>query len=90
MEQLWQSELRLDGIDQFATTQSLTRLCMLAVQVATLYHEILDDPMEQQRVIHLHFHELHEIVTMKGRLVIEFYTDIAFCRFQQYFGTLLG
>ena len=42
---------------------------MLAVQVATLNHKVLDYTVEQQRVVELHSGQLHEVIAMLRGLV---------------------
>ena len=82
MEYLRQTEFWLYGIVEIASPQPLSRLGILAVRVARLYHKVLDDTMEQQRVVHLHAHQLQEVVAMLRCLVVEGYADVSLRRLQ--------
>lgn len=68
--ELGQSEFGLDDIVEVACAESLSRLCMLAVDIARLNHEVADDAMEEQRVVDMHLDQLHEIIPMLGCLVV--------------------
>ena len=50
---------------------------MFAVGVATLNHEVLDDTMDEQRIIDAHLRDFQEIVAGLGRFVIQGDTDVA-------------
>jgi hypothetical protein len=89
MEELGQTELWLNGIVELSPAQPLACLSTPAGGVAALYHEVLDDPMKEQRVVELGAHQFQEVVTMFGRLVEQRNADIALCGFQQYLGPLL-
>lgn len=86
MEERGQAELGLDSVVVVARAQSLSGLCMLAVQVAGLYHEVLDDAMEQQGVVDVLLDEAQEVVAMLWRLVEKRYTNVARCGLEQYLG----
>ena len=89
MEDLRQAELWLDGIVEVARTQQLAGLGVLAVQIAALNHEVLDDTMEKQGIVDVHADELQEIVAVQGCLVIEGQTDVALGSLQQDLSALL-
>ena len=77
VEDLRQTEFGLNGVVVVTRTQSLSGLGMFAVQVASLYHEVLDDAMEEQGVVDVLLNEFQEVVTVLGRLVEECYTNVA-------------
>ena len=62
--ELGQSELSLYRVVELARTQTLAWLGMPAFGVARLYHKVLDDAMEEQRVVVVLAHQLQEVVTM--------------------------
>ena len=84
MVELGQAELSLNGVVVVTRSQPLSRLGILAVQIATLYHEVLDNPVEEQRIIDMLLDELQEVVTMLRRLVEQRNTDVASRRLQQH------
>ena len=57
-------ELSLDGIVGTPLAQRDTGFGMTAVGVATLNHEVLDDTVEEQRVVELLIDEFQEVVAM--------------------------
>ena len=90
MINLGQTDFWLDGVIQIMVAQRLRRLGITAGTVTTLYHKILDDPMEEQRVIVVGLDQAQEIVAMERGLVVELQTDIARGGLQQHLVTFLG
>ena len=70
MEDLRQAELCFGGIVEVATSQQLSWFGVFTVRITTLNHEILDDTMDEQRVIDTHLRDFQEVVTRLRRLVI--------------------
>ena len=70
-------ELSLDGVVGTPLAQRHTRFCMTAVGVATLDHEVLDDTVEEQRVVELLIDEFQEVVAMTGCIVIERHENVS-------------
>ena len=66
-----------NGIPRIAQAQHLAGGGILGGTVATLYHELIDYPMEQGSVIISLVDQFHEIVTMCRSLVVKFYFDIS-------------
>ena len=60
------------------------------MEITGLNHKVLDDAVEEQRVIYMHSHQFQEIVTVLGSLIKESNSDVALCCFQHYFRPLLG
>jgi len=77
-------ELCLNGIAHLAVAQRGPRLCVATVGVATLNHEILDDTMEEQRVVEMFVGQAQEVVAMQRGVVVERQEDVALGRFHQY------
>ena len=77
VEELRKSELRGKGVVEIARAEGFAWFGMFAVDVAALDHKVLDDAMEEQRVIDVHLGEFQEVVTMDGRLVVEGDADVA-------------
>ena len=50
---------------------------MFAVGVAALDHKVLDDTMDEQRIIDAHLRDFQEIVAGLGRFVIQGDADVA-------------
>ena len=88
MEDLRQPELCLCGIVEIARTQQLSWFGMLAVGIATLNHKVLDNAMDEQRVIDAHLCDLQEVVACLWRLVIKGDADIACSGLKQYLSAL--
>ena len=68
---LRQAQFLFHGPVEVALTKKLPRLGILALGVATLYHEILYHSMEQQRVIHVQVNQPHKVVAVEWGGVIE-------------------
>src|SRR3712207_2543222 len=69
----------------------------LAVGVATLNHEVLDDPMEKRSIEIALPGQLNEVVTVGGRLVVKADEDVAFgsadfdvCRHKKVFNRVVA
>ena len=87
---LRQTELGFDGVVKFALPKQFAGLGVLAVQVATLNHKVLDDTMKQQRVVELHTGQLHKVIAMLGRLVEQGYSYITFGSLELYLCPILS
>ena len=70
-------ELSLYSVVGSACTKLLALWRILAVGVAALHHEVLDDAMEQRSVVETLFNELQHIVTMFRGVVVEAHDDVA-------------
>ena len=70
-------ELRLDGVAIIALAQRCARFGMTAVGIATLDHKVLDDTVEEQRIVELLVDEFQEVVAMTGCIVEECQHDLA-------------
>ena len=77
MDNPWRAELWFQGVTQVAIAQFLSRLCRAAVGVTSLNHEVIDDAVEEQRVVEVLVHQLQEVVAVDGGLVVEGYADVA-------------
>jgi hypothetical protein len=77
MEELRKSEFWGKGVVEIARAESFARFGMFTVDVAALNHKVLDDAMEEQRVIDVHLGEFQKVVTVDGRLVVKGDADIA-------------
>ena len=89
MEYLWQTKFLFNCPVEVALTEELARKGILALGVATLYHEILDDTMEQQRVIHVQVYQLYEVVAVEWGGVVETQPDIAGSCLEHHLGGVL-
>lgn len=88
VEYLRQTELRLLGVVEVARAESLSGFGMLAVGVAALDHEVLDDAVEEQRVVDAHLRQFQEVVAVLRRLVIEADADVACRGLEEHLGGL--
>ena len=61
---------------------------MLTIGVTTLNHKVLDDPMDEQRVVDTHLRHLQEVVAGLWRLVVKGDADITCSGFKQYLSIL--
>ena len=77
-------ELSLDGVAIIPLAQRDARFSTTAVGIATLDHEILDDTVEEQRVVELLVDEFQEVVAMTGRVVEERQDDLACGGFEHH------
>ena len=78
--------LGLKLVGQVACAQRGAGLGMATVGVASLYHEVGDDTVEEERIVEVLCDQTQEVVAMAWRLVIECDADVALCRFQQHLG----
>ena len=88
MENLRQTELRLSSIVEIARAQQLSWFCVFAVGITALNHKVLDDTMDEERVIYAHLRDFQEVVASLWRLVIKGDADIARRGFKQHFRAL--
>ena len=77
VEELWINKLGRDGVIRSARAQHLALWSALAVRVAALDHEILDDTVEECAIEISLFCQLDEVVTMLRCLVVEAHLDVA-------------
>ena len=77
-------ELSLDGIVGTPLAQRHARFSMTAVGIAALNHEVLDDAVEEQRIIELLVDEFQEIVAMTRRIVEERQNNLTHCGFEHH------
>jgi len=77
MEQLRHAELGLQRVANVALAERDSWLSMTAVGITRLYHKVLDDTVEEQRVVEVVADETEEVVAMDGRLVEELYAYVA-------------
>ena len=70
-------ELSHDSRVGTSLAQRHTRFGMFAVRIATLNHKVLDDTVEEQRVVELLVAQTEEIVAMTGRIVEERHEDVS-------------
>ena len=89
MENLRQAQFLFHCPVEVALTEELARKGILALGVATLYHEILDDAMEEQGVIYVEIHQFDEVVAMERCGVVEAQSDVAGCCLEHHLCWLL-
>ena len=77
VEELWINKLGWDGVIRSARAQHLALWSALAVRVAALDHEILDDTVEECSIEISLLRQLQEVVTMLRSLVVEAHLDVA-------------
>lgn len=71
-----QEELGCQAVGHVAVAQHLAGFCRAAVGVASLYHELVDDAMEEGAVVVAALGQLEEVVAVDGGLVEEGYADV--------------
>ena len=77
VEELWINKLGRDGVIRSARAQHLALRSALAVRVAALDHEILDDTVEECAIEISLLCQLQKVVTMLRSLVVEAHLDVA-------------
>ena len=80
-----QTELCLCGIVEITCAQQLSWFCVFAVGITALNNKVLDDTMDEERVIYAHLRDFQEVVASLWRLVIKGDADIARRGFKQHF-----
>ena len=70
--------------------QQLPGFSMPTTSVTCLNHKITNDPVEEHTIINTFAHLVYEIVTMHGRLVIEFNTNITTVCLKQHLYAFLS
>ena len=86
MEEL-RNEFGRYGVAYISTTQMCGIVGILAVWVACLNHECLDDAVEEGTVVHAFLGQLDEVVAMLRSFVIQFHNDVTHRSFDFHLST---
>lgn len=77
--------LRRDSVVGSARSEHLPCWGVTTVWVAALYHEVLDDTVEERAVVVALTGQFEEVVAVARRVVIEAYKDVALGSLDSYF-----
>lgn len=86
---LWIGYLCWERIVGSACAEHLPRWCIAAIGVSALYHEVLDDTVEERAVVVALTGQFEEVVAVARRVVIEAYKNVALGSLDSYFAMVV-
>ena len=79
VEILGVDKLGREGITRVAHAQHLAGGGISGGTVASLYHKLVDYTMKQSTVVISLLDQLHEVVAMRGGIVVQFHLNVSHC-----------